>query len=85
MFKDIEQMKGGEKLLYDYKKLRGKIVEKFATLQNFARAMEWSERTLSLKINNKRYWKQSEIIKACKILDINKEDIVAYFFTIKVQ
>lgn len=85
MFKDIEQMKGGEKLLYDYKKLRGKIVEKFATLQNFARAMEWSERTLSLKINNKRYWKQSEIIKACKILDINKDDIAAYFFTIKVQ
>ena len=72
-------------MLYDYKKLRGKIVEKFSTLQNFAKAMDWSERTLSLKINNKRFWKQSEIIKACKILDINKDDIVVYFFTIKVQ
>lgn len=27
MFKDIELKKGGKELLYDYKKLRGKIVE----------------------------------------------------------
>ena len=54
MFKDIELKKGGKELLYDYKKLRGKIVEKYATMQNFAKSMEWSERTLSLKINNKR-------------------------------
>ena len=85
MFKDIELKKGGKELLYDYKKLRGKIVEKYATMQNFAKSMEWAERTLSLKINNKRYWKQWEITKACKLLDINKEDIVSYFFTLKVQ
>lgn len=70
---------------YDYSKLRGRIIEKFGTMQKFAVEMEWSERTLSLKINNKRFWKQPEITKACKLLNIPDKDMIQYFFNKNVQ
>ena len=70
---------------YDYSKLKGRIVEKCGNQSKFAENMELSERTISLKLNNITYWKQNEISKACKILDINETDIKQYFFNLKVQ
>lgn len=70
---------------YNYSKLRGKIIEKFGTYKNFAKAMDTSERTLSLKLNNKIFWKQDEIEKAIELLTINKKDILIYFFNINIQ
>lgn len=70
---------------YDYRKLRGRIIEKYGTLQSFAIAMHWSERTLSLKMNGKRYWKQPDIDMAASLLGIQKNEFVTYFFTINVQ
>lgn len=70
---------------YDYSLLEGKIVEVFGTRGEFAKAMEFSERTLSLKMNGKVPWKQTEITKACKLLGIPDKKINLYFFTIKVQ
>ena len=71
--------------MFDYSKMRGKIREKFGTQNAFAEAMEFSSATLSDKLNNKVQWNQKEIDKAVKLLEISKEDIVAYFFTEKVQ
>lgn len=65
---------------YNYSKLLGRIVEKAGTQSNFAEKMELSERTISLKLNGKVGWKQSEIAKACQVLDINDYEIPAYFF-----
>lgn len=70
---------------FDYNKLRGRIVEIFSTQSNFASAMGWSERTLSLKMNGARSWKQTDICKAIQLLQLTIEDIPAYFFTPKVQ
>ena len=70
---------------YDYRKLKGKIVEKFGTQQAFADAMKWSERTLSLKLNGKRFWKQPEITLACCLLEIKEEEVITYFFNQNVQ
>lgn len=70
---------------YNYNKLRGKIVEKFRTQMAFAEAMQWSERTLSLKLNCKRFWTQLEIMKAVKLLNIPQNEIVVYFFNTNVQ
>lgn len=70
---------------YDYSKLEGKIVEKYGTRKDFAEAMETSERTLSLKLNNRVPWKQNEMHKASKLLDFPESDIQVYFFTYKVQ
>lgn len=75
----------GELMPIDYNKLRGKIVEKYKTQSNFAKAMGLSERTLSLKMNNEVGWKQTEILKAAELLDIIKEEINNYFFTYKVK
>lgn len=72
-------------MAFDYNKLRGKIVEKYGSQIEFAKAMDWSERTLSKKINNKISWKQTDICTAIKLLGLSEEDIQEYFFTIKVQ
>jgi hypothetical protein len=70
---------------YNYSKLSGRIVEKFGTQANFAEAMNLSERSVSLKLNNKVGWKQSEILDASKLLDFSQEEIPEYFFTLQVQ
>ena len=67
---------------YNYNKLLGRIVEKVGTQSKFADKMELSERTISLKLNGKVGWKQSEITKACAVLDIQETEIPVYFFAI---
>jgi hypothetical protein len=44
--------------------------------------MGLSERTISLKLNGKVGWKQSEIATACRILDIKECEIASYFFAL---
>lgn len=72
-------------MMFDYSKLRGRIVEKYGCQRNFAEAFPMSERTLSLKLNNLVFFKQPEIHRACQLLDIPNTDIPAYFFVFKVQ
>lgn len=69
---------------YDYRKLCGRIVEKYNTRAAFASAMNMSERTLSAKLTGKRGWKQDNISDACKLLDITQQEIPTYFFAVKV-
>lgn len=71
--------------MFDYSKLSGKIVEEFGTQYNFAIAMGLSERSVSLKLNGKVAWKDSEMRQACELLNINIQDIWEYFFSPKVQ
>lgn len=67
---------------YNYSKLLGRIVEKVGTQSKFADKMGLSERTISLKLNGKVGWKQSEISLACHVLDIHETEIPAYFFAL---
>ena len=67
---------------YNYNKLLGRIVEKVGTQSKFADKMGLSERTISLKLNGKVGWKQSEITRACAVLEIPETEIPAYFFTL---
>ena len=71
--------------MYNYDKLRGKIIEKYRTNGNFANALNISERTLSLKLNNQIDFKQTEILKIIKLLSLEIKDIQDYFFKLKVQ
>ena len=70
---------------YDYSRLKGKIIEKYGSNAKFAEDMDWSERTLSLKLNNKVAWKQPEIVTAIGLLSLDENDITGYFFKLKVQ
>ena len=67
---------------YNYRKLLGRIVEKCGTQAAFAEKMELSERSVSLKLNGLRPWKQEEIARACTVLDIRETEIPAYFFAL---
>lgn len=72
-------------MAFDYNKLKGRIVEIFGKRSSFSKAMGWSERTLSLKLNGERPWKQTDILRAISILKLSKDDIQDYFFTMQVQ
>ena len=64
---------------FKYAKLSGRIKEKFKTQERFAEAMNMSPRSISLKLNNKREWKQNEIDKACELLEIQTSEIGEFF------
>lgn len=72
-------------MIKDFSKLSGKIVEKYGTQYNFALALGLSERSLSLKLNNKVGWKDEEMEKIVNLLELKLEDIPVYFFTPLVQ
>ena len=69
----------------DFSRLSGKIVEKYGTQYNFAIAIGLSERSLSLKLNNRVGWRDEEIERAVQLLGLDINDIPAYFFTYDVQ
>ena len=69
-------------MAFNYQKLLGRITEKMGSQAEFARRMELSERTISLKLNGKVPFKQNEIVKASNLLEIDNSDIAAYFFTV---
>lgn len=67
-------------MTWNYSKLNGKICEVFGTQRKFAEAMGISEHSISKKLNGEVGWKQTEIKKACDVLDLNLNDIPIYFF-----
>lgn len=72
-------------MAFNYNKLRGRIVEIYGSQTEFAKAMKWSERTLSLKMNGKIPWKQTDIVNAVRLLGLSESDIQEYFFAVEVQ
>lgn len=72
-------------MAFNYNKLRGRIVEIYGSQIEFAKAMQWSERTLSLKMNGKIPWKQTDIVNAVRLLGLSESDIQEYFFSVEVQ
>ena len=72
-------------LAINYSRLKGRIVEKFGNQKNFAKAMNWSEKTLSKKINGDVFWRQTDICKALRLLDLTVNDVQEYFFETEVQ
>lgn len=65
---------------YDYSKLRGRIIEKFGTLEKFQKRLNVSSVMVSLKINNKARFSHDDISQWAELLEIPIEDIGVYFF-----
>lgn len=71
--------------MFDYSKLRGRIVEKYGSISKFSEQLDISRTSLDLKLNNKVGISRPEIITWSKLLDIDKKDIGIYFFTEKLN
>lgn len=68
--------------MFNFSKLRGRIVEKYETIEKFAVAMKITATTLGRKLSGKSSFTQDEIVNACRLLDIPFIEIPAYFFTL---
>lgn len=61
------------------KKLRGKIVEEFTTLNAFAKKFGISSSSLTYKLKKMNFTTR-EILKACSLLKLDRQDILNYFY-----
>lgn len=68
--------------MFDYRKLRGRIKERFGTQDAFAAAMGIGRVSLSQRLNNSLGFSQREILRAAELLEIPTEEIPDYFFRI---
>lgn len=66
---------------YTYNKLRGRIIEKYGTQEEFARKVGISKNSLSLKMNGKTGFSQADVDRWSDLLDIETREIGLYFFT----
>jgi transcriptional regulator with XRE-family HTH domain len=71
--------------MYNYSKLRGRIVEIVGSQTKFAQKLGISTGSLSMKLNNKVEFSLNDVNKAMKILSIPEEEMSKYFFDTSVQ
>ena len=75
--------------MYDYSKLLGRIKELGFTQESLSKTTSGTGKigltNLNLSLNNRRMFRQDEIIGLCGVLSIPFEAIPAYFFTAKLQ
>lgn len=70
--------------MFDYSLLEQSIKEKFFSKERFADKLGIGRTSLFSKLTGKTQFKQSEILRAAELLDIDKTEISQYFFTLKV-
>lgn len=69
---------------FNYSKLRGRIIEKFGSYANFAKALGKSEIIVSKKLNNKSSFSQKSMTEWGNLLDIEANDYGIYFCALEV-
>lgn len=72
-------------MVIEYGKLLGRIREKGFTQAQLANLVGMTPGTMSAKLNNQAYFKQSEILAICDVLDIPIRECGEYFFTREVR
>ena len=70
-------------MLFDFSRLRGRIVEKFGSCERFAAKMGRSKVWLSVRLSNAVQWRAEEIREAAEILEIPVEEIPSFFLVRK--
>ncbi len=66
---------------YEYRKLIGRIIEKYGTRKAFAERIGISENSMSLKLNGKTGFSRDEMARWGELLDIDISEFGDYFFT----
>ncbi len=69
----------------NFNPLKGRIIERYDTLSNFAKTLGLSKQNLSAKMNNKSDFSRDTVIKICELLDISDCEIGKFFFAPKVN
>ena len=70
---------------FEYGMLRERIQQRFATQEDFARALGITEASLSRKLQNEGDFTRKQMIRASRLLSIDALSIPEYFFVEKVQ
>lgn len=73
-----------ERVVFDFRELRGRIVARFGTCKAFAEAAHVSRAQLSDRLGNKVRFAPDDICLFSELLDIPSSEIGKYFFTPKV-
>ena len=71
-------------MIFNFQKLKGRMVEKNKNQQKLAEKIGISKVSLNHKLNNKVPFKQEDIVKISNELEIPMNEIVEYFFVLKV-
>ena len=66
---------------FNYNKLKSKIIEKYGTQREFAKAFGITNIAFSRKLNNQSRFSTDDIIVIVDMLDIPENEITEYFFT----
>lgn len=66
---------------YTYRRLRGRIVEKFGTITKFAETLGTQVQAVSRKLNGKVPFTQKDISEWSQLLGIDKEDFGEFYFS----
>lgn len=69
---------------FDYSRLRGKIIEKFGSCEAFNKAAGWHDCKVNRILNNSHKLFTGDMEILIEMLEIEPEEIKAYFFTKKV-
>lgn len=74
-------------MVFDFSKLRGRIVEKFGSNAAFAAAIGLPESSLSARLNQRVMLDSDEIVRWSQpdLLDIPAEELHVYFLNPKVR
>lgn len=84
MLKRLPYRPDGEEHFYmeelHYKKLRGRIIEKYGTQEKFGEEIGISKTSLSKKMTGKSGFSQKDIIRWCELLDIDLKNVGEFFY-----
>ena len=72
-------------MVFDYSRLRGRIIERFGSQREFANHLGVSEQTITSKMTSKTFLGQDDIIAWSEALDIEANDIGSFFFAKKLS
>lgn len=63
-----------------YRRLRGRIIERYGTQGKFAKALGITDQTLTGKLSGRIQFSQEDIIKWSNLLGVEVNDVGAFFF-----
>lgn len=70
---------------FDYSKLRGRIIEKYGSIEAFSNKTSISNISVSKKLNNKVAISREDMIEWSDLLDIPLEEYGAFYFVKKLN